>query len=83
MSLHRFLSYLILDLLYPNILRQEPSESVANLLAELNIPLADVFAFANFALGFESYHSILTSVPEAMSLQMPSNLRRYFVDNIN
>ena len=61
--------------------KQDQSGSVAILLAELNIPLADVFALANFVAHIIS--PMLTSVPDAMSLQMPSSLRRYWVDNIN
>ena len=62
-------------------LRKVESGSVDNLLAEDNIPLADVFAFANFVAHIIS--SILTSVPDAIDLQISTNRRRYAVDNID
>ena len=61
--------------------KQDPSGSVAILLAVLSIPLALVLAFANLFAQIISGNE--TSVPEAMSLQIDSNLRRYCVDNIN
>ena len=62
-------------------LRKVESGSVANLLADDNIPLAEVFAFDNFCAHIIS--SILTSDPDAIDLQIPSNRRRYAVDNID
>ena len=62
-------------------LRKESSSLDDNRLADCSIPLADVFAFANFCAHIMS--SILTSVPAAIDLQMSTNRRRYAVYNIN
>ena len=55
-------------------LRKVQSLSVVSVLAELNIPLADVFALDNFSAHIIS--SNVTSVPAAIDLQIPSNRRR-------
>jgi len=62
-------------------LRKESSSLEANRLADCNIPLADVFAFANFSAHIISSNP--TSCPAAIDLQMSTNRRRYAVDNIN
>jgi hypothetical protein len=55
--------------------KQDPSGSVASLLAAFNIPLADVFLLDNLPAHIIS--SKQTSCPDAMLLQMPSRRKRY------
>ena len=62
-------------------LRKESSSLEAKRLADCYMPLADVFAFANFSAHIMSSNP--TSCSAAIDLQMSTNRRRYAVDNIN
>jgi hypothetical protein len=58
-----------------NSFRKESVGFVLILLALLSIPLAEVFDFDSLSAQIMS--SKLTSVPEAISLQIASNRKRY------